>query len=336
LQTFLGNEGEKQMSTPTRAPATSARKKKASGSVLQGGKVWFIMGIIVSLLAATGAFVVLNQVAATTTYYVLNQDVPARTQIVPEMLTPVVTSLGGEPRNVLGVDYVQSTPTYSKFALNAGDTLSLSNAGELIAITAGVPEDFVVASFSAPPENAVAGRVKRGDYIDIVTASANEAAGDEVAKFILRNVLVLDVNSDLVGAEADASVDEGTGDEAAAADSAAARSGIPSLYTVAVSPQDATKLALITTDTIFVVLSPSKNIENGAGEEMIKTGKIDLYDDNPVGDSGIGTDPTFGAGGAETEEGAAPVDGTETTDGTTQEAPSEEPAPVEEEPVITE
>lgn len=305
---------------------------RTGASVLNGGKVWFIVAIAFAVLASGGVFYVINSVAATTTYYVLNRDVSARTLITTEMMTPVTTSLGGQPRNALTVGDVSAAATYSKFELNAGDILSTSNAGALSPITAGVPEDFVVASFQAPPENSVAGRVKRGDYIDIISVGGSDSG--EVAKYVLRRVLVLDVNASLASASTAA---EPTDPNAAAADSAEARTGAPTLYTVALPKQDAVTLALVSSDTLFIVLSSVADAadEDGVDAEAIIRNKGEVYLPDAVGDSGIGTDNTFGANGDDaeaTEEGAA----TEESAAAPTPAPSTTTAPlVEEEPTNT-
>src|SRR5690606_4947985 len=110
----------------------------------------------------------------------------------------------------------------------------------------GIPDNFVVASFAAPAESAVAGRIKRGDYVDIISLEEDPETEARLAKYVLRSVLVLDVNSDLARAANVEAAEADTGDpEATASDSAAARSGVPALYTVGVSREDALTLALI-------------------------------------------------------------------------------------------
>lgn len=299
------------------ANALSARRKSSSVSAIKGGKVIWIVTIVIAVLTAGGMFFLLNSVASTTTYYVLNQQVPARTQVTPEMLQSVVTSAGSAPANALTVADVSAKPTYTKFALNRGDILTSSNTGGLTPIAAGIPDTFVVASFTAPAENAVAGRIQRGNYIDVIAVSSDPTTGDERAKYVLRNVLVLDVNPDL-SSVSEAATADGSDPNATASDSAAARGGIPSLYTVGLSPDDAAKLALVANDTIHVVLSPAQNAANGAGAADIAKNQADVFGNEEVGDSGAGTDPAAVGGEAapeaattteETAPAPAPTDG---------------------------
>jgi hypothetical protein len=311
--------------------ALLSKGKSSSGtSSIKGGKVLWTAAIVMAILVAGSMFALLSSVASTSTYYVLNQNVPARTQITPSMMTAVVTSDGGQPRNAATLADVQTGKVFSKYALNTGDVVSMSNSGPLTAINVGVPDTYVITSFSVEAKNAVAGRVKRGDYIDViaVTTSTN---GDERSKYILRNVLVLDVNSDLaqVGATtastATANSAAGTSTGATASDSAAARGGVPSLYTVGLPPVDAARLALAVNDTLFIVLSPVQDSKGGVTPADISVNQSDLFGDSAVGNAGLGTDPTF------------QQDGTKTTGGTTQETtkPSASPAPTTTKPATT-
>lgn len=290
----------------------SSSKPSASGaSSLKGGKVLWGVAILMAILVAASMFMLLSSVASTSTYYVLNQDVAARTQITPDMMTAVVTSDGGQPRNAATLADVQTGKVYSKYALNTGDVVSMSNSGPLTPINEGVPDTYVITSFAVSAENAVAGRVKRGDYIDVI-AVTTDSAGDERSKYILRNVLVLDVNSDLTQVSA-ATANSSTG--ATASDSQEARGGIPSLYTVGLPPIDAARLSLAANDTLFIVLSPIQNVEDGVTPEDLSVNQSDLFGDAAVGNAGLGTDSTFADGN--------------TTGGTTTEetSPTQSPAP---------
>lgn len=297
------------------------RAPKPSGSDgpsrFQGGKTWFALAIITALAVVGLVLWILSSVASTTTYYVLNQDVPARTQVTEDMLTPVVTATGGEPRNAIDVNAIAAKPLYTKYALNQGDTLNLSNSGALMPVREGIPEDHVVASFTVPAEYAVAGRVERGNYIDIL--ARDDESG--TAKYVLQNVLVTEVNSDLAAVSPDEEAAEGEEGEGSAADTAAARSGIPTVYTVSLTPEDAAKLPLIADSLIYVVLSPAANLDGTVEDRDVTVNRGDIFLPGPVGNSGEGTSPDF-ASDAEEGEGEA------VTEVPTDEAPAEE-APAE-------
>lgn len=271
---------------------SKSRKNKATSKVT-GSRTWFIATIAVAILAAIAVFFAVSQVVAQTTYYVLSKDVPARTQITEDMLTPVVTSKGGQPRTALNKANVLSEDIYAKIALKQGDTVTSSNAGSLTPIQAGIPKDYVVASFVAPAETSVAGKLKRGDYIDIIAVNGDET---KTAKVALRHVLVLDATND----GAAAPEDTGTNESATTpqAESAKVRTGIPTTYTIGISLQDAAKLAVIQDLKLLVVLSPAET--KPSDDVIADLGTV--TGPGAVSDSGKNTDSSFGEAKEETNK----------------------------------
>lgn len=295
-------------------PGTASTSKKPS-KLFAGNKTWFVFAIITAVAAAGVIFFVLSQAVSTTTYYVLNQNVPARSQVTAAMLTPVVTSTGGQPRNALTSADVTNTPTFAKYSLNTGDIVTSSNTGDKTALRAGVPDTDVIASFQVEAQYAVAGKLKPGDYIDIIaTSTQNGANGQAVAKTTLKHVLLLDVSTDpsSIGSSANPAV-QPTG--AAGANGAQTgggastddqlRQGVPSLYTVSLPPVDATKLALINRSPLLVVLS-SKESDTNFKEENTSSTLGQVFDQSPVKDSGANTDPSFGLNGATSKSNPSP------------------------------
>lgn len=236
--------------------ASESHRKKTGlvGSILGGGKAIWALAIALALVAVFGALSILGDAAATQTYYVLTRDIPARTQITPDMLEPREAKVGQTPPNAFDAATVQALPVFSKIALKAGDVPSVSNAGELTRITEQVPDNYVAASFTAEPELVVAGKVRTGDHIDVI--ATNDDGPIARSKAVLRHVLVLDVtiNPNQIAASANGG-QEGGAVTQPGPESEAARSGIPSVYTVALTPQDAAKLALLRRYDLFVVLS---------------------------------------------------------------------------------
>lgn len=237
--------------------ASESHRKKPGlvGSLLGGGKAIWALAVGIALVAVFGALSILGDAAATQTYYVLTRDIPARTQITQDMLEPREAKVGQTPPNAFDAATVTALPVFSKIALKAGDVPSTSNAGELTRITDEVPDNFVAASFSAEPELVVAGKVRTGDHIDVIAINDAGPTGD-LAKVVLSHVLVLDVtiNPNQIAAAANGG-QEGQNVGQPGPESEAARSGIPSVYTVALNPKDATKLALLRNFDLFVVLS---------------------------------------------------------------------------------
>lgn len=239
----------------TEQASETKRKKSLGGSLLGGGRAIWALAVGMALAAVFGALTLLGNATATQTYYVLGRDVAARTQVTPEMLVPRVAKVGQAPPNAFDLVSVRDEEVFTEIALSAGDVVSASNAGPLFRITSNVPDHFVAASFSAEPELAVAGKVRTGDHVDLIATDDEGLAGPK-AQVVLQHVLVLDVTVDpsSIAAEANAG-QEGEQVVDPGPESEAARSGIPSVYTVALAPADAAKLALIRGQDLFVVLS---------------------------------------------------------------------------------
>lgn len=303
--------------------STKSAAKPSFVDRFKGNKVFFGIAIAIALAIAGIVLFILSSVVATTKYYVLNTDVPARSQISSSMLTEVVTSSGSQPPNALSLAEVESQDTYAKYGLKTGDVLTQSNTGEKSPLTAGIPDNFTVMSITVDPKNAIAGKITAGDYVDII---GTDPKNDQISKVVLRHVLIADAMTDpsqvsssgnTTGDDANAKADASAGNGAGTSTEDTLRGGIPMVYTVAVSPQDATKLQLLTSgdsSKISMVLSPHEN-EKSVGKESIYSQLGDLFNsDVAVGDSGAGTDNTFGQGGAKTDSNNSQDDSESSSD----------------------
>ena len=305
---------------------STATSKK---SIFDGRKMWFIFGAIASAVVAILTFSLMSVVTATETYYVLNTDVPARTQVTQSLLTEVTVSRGSTPPNAIGISDIDEE-TYTLYALDAGDILTSSNSGSLISLSEGLPDDFVVASFTVDPSSAAGGNVKRGDYIDILTIMNDPqvtGSSSYASSYVLQHVLVVDATVDLdsYDSEAETTAGEDGAVDGEAADEIAKRSGIPTLFTVGLTQKDAAALAVATQYDLFVVIS-STEAQNG--DVNLTPGSAtseDIWGDSAP-DAGKGTDRTFGQGGEVVRpEDEAPV----------EEAPTEPTTPTTPDPAET-
>lgn len=207
---------------------------------------FIILGIILLVIVSfAGLLLFLSNLYKTETYYVLNQDVPTRTQVTPEMLSPVVTSEGTAPANALTIADIQDGGVFTQYPLSEGDVLTPSNVGGFEDISVGVPDEWVVTNFSVDADNAVLGRIRRGTYFDLMVLNENNEA---FYPFV--NILALDTTVSLSNASS-----------AEAVDSSEAHSGQTSQYTVGMSPQDAARLHAILAEysNVRLMLSPRQN-----------------------------------------------------------------------------
>lgn len=266
--------------------AEESKHSKKGGllsGLLGGGKTIWAIAIVSALVTVFAALNILGNAAATQTYYVLGREIPARTQITPDMLVAKEAKVGEAPPTAFDVVYVRDNAVFSQYPLNTGDVISASNAGPLERINADLPDNFVAASFSIPPENAVAGKVRKGDFIDLIASTGEGDAGD-TARVVLQHVLVLDVTVSPDSIAQEANDGQEGADLERGPESEAVRTGIPQVYTVGVSPEDATKLALVRPLNLFVVLSA--NLPDLAMNVQSQLGNV--LQGN-VGDSSAGT-----------------------------------------------
>ncbi len=271
---------------------------KEPSKIFSGNKTWFVAAIIAAVCGAAVVFTIVASMLQTTTYYVLNSDVPAKSQITAEMLEEVSTQTGTEPRNALGLDAVVLGDVYAKYTLNRGDILTASNTGEQVPLLDEVPANFTAASLYVEPNNAVGGKITTGNYIDIY--ATDEEAG--TSKAVLRNVLVLDVTAS--ASEYEEAEDVTTEAETDAQDTLRA-AGMPFLYTLAVSDQDAAVLATIRTDSLYLTIAPRESQENFKDKD-ISANRAEILGAGSVGNSGKGTENVGKDVEKSVEDNAAP------------------------------
>lgn len=251
-----------------------------------------LVALIFALVAAGGVGWALYSANKQVSYWVVGTEVPARTKVTSAMLQEVKAREGSQPKAMTAA-YVDSNDVYAKYELQPGDILTSSNAGPLEKITAGIPEDFSVSSFTVPATNAAVGMAKRGDYIDIYTVDSS--SGQSTSSLVLQHVLVLDAVASLddvsareSGGTSDSS--DGSSDSSSSSSSSSSTSSVSTIYQVGLSRDDTAKLALLSTKNLFVALSPATGASSTLPEEI---GDINL---TAPGDSGEGTDPTFSTG----------------------------------------
>lgn len=222
-----------------------AIKTSSGASGLRNNKLIFASIAALVALVFIGTLMLLKSVYQTETYYVLSEDIPTRTQVAPENLAPITTSKGTAPQNAKGMAEIQSGDFFTKYPLKAGDVLTDSNVGALEDIATGVPDSWVVTSFGVSADNAVGGRIHRGDYADFMVATANGAYYPFV------NMLVLDTSISLSSASSNN-----------AANTKEAKQGQTSQYTVAGTPENMGKLQQIMKKNggdVKLLLSPRQN-----------------------------------------------------------------------------
>lgn len=265
---------------------------KSIFSIFGSGRAIWLVAIGLGVVTLLGVMSLLASATATSTYYVLGEPVAVRSEITPEMMVAVTVSEGGQPGNAYDLVYIQNNQLFAQVSLKRGDVVSASNAGPATRLVEGLPENFVAASFAVDAAAAVGGKLRAGDYIDIIALdeASGGAAGlagegsDRLAKVVLNRVFVLDVSvsADTLQDAATEEVGSATQEE-----EQVAVGGVPALYTVAVSPEDAVTIAQIRDKNMFVVLSSLEPQDQQDAQKRLS----DIFNDDPVPNSSEGIVP---------------------------------------------
>lgn len=254
--------------------------KKGSGTTigLRNNKLIFVgIGVLI-ILVFIGVLSLLRSIYQTETYYVLTQDVQAQSRVTAEMLSPIVTSKDTAPPNAIDPtsEDFQAGAVFTRYPLTAGDIITSSNAGGREDISVGIPDEWVVTSFSVSADDAVGGRIQRGYYFDIMIATSDQAFYPFV------NVLALDTTVSLNSASS-----------SRAADTEEAHAGQTTQYVVGMPPQDAARLQQIVNQyggDMKLLLSPRQN-EYNAPQLASYSGTFSYEGDTK--NMGAQTDRTF-------------------------------------------
>lgn len=292
-----------------------------SGGLLKGRWVVWGMALFFSILAGIGVLLIVGKAADRVPYYIAATDMPARTPITLATVRQVDVNADALPPTALSYAEIARGDLFTRVPLEAGDIITSAVATGYEPVNYNIPDDFVTASIAVPAENAVGGKVKQGDYVDIAAVGNGGNAGGQVAKVIMQHVLVLDVTVD-PSTISSASANRRSEDGGPGPDSAETRGGIPELYTLAVTPEDFTRLTLASSEgDLFLALSSRKT----AKDLRASTSAEELFNrDLSVRDGGAGTSATSETGTV--DPSAAPVPG---QPGEPTAAPSVAPTPTD-------
>jgi Flp pilus assembly protein CpaB len=233
----------------------------ATNSIFKGRWALWVLALVFALVAMLGTLTIVGSIAQRVKYFVVNADVAARTQITSANVVAVEVPADAIPPLALSEADVASGQYYSAIALKAGSTLMSSVVTDgLTALDSELPPGYVMASLLVSPENAVGGRIKRGDYVDIAAINGSDT---QTAKVVLHHILVLavTVSPDSVATAANSSGASGASagssktSTSPGPDNAQLYGGIPQMYTFSVTPAEMTKLALVRTASPYLALT---------------------------------------------------------------------------------
>jgi len=260
------------------------------------------LGIAVgaALVAAGGAYVVVSSAQPDTMQvYSLTQPLAANQLVTSTDIQVREVTPDGEIDVYITEEDLNNQLWFAQVGLPAGTPLTTTVVGTETKTQIDLPDNTVIASFEADPASAVAGKVQAGSYINI-TAVGDDANGDEVARIILNRIYVLDVTTDVssVSSTGSQNVDDS---EQPGPNNPAIYGGIPSLYTVAVTNEQAAKLALARNADLYITITK----KDAVGELDVSVTESEVFNSGPVPATTLES---------VTEEATETSEATETTD----------------------
>jgi Flp pilus assembly protein CpaB len=260
---------------PAKVPSAKPVRTKTS---LRGKGTALIAGVGVFVIGAGGFFIALQglqpdmvEVYRTSNPLAVNQML---TQADIEIAEVNASELSPE---MLTREDLDSRLWFAKVSLPAGTPLTRVLLDTSTRTNVELPAGMVLASFEADPASAVAGKVQAGDYINITAVGQVSGSNSQVARVILNRVLVLDAN---VGAKSQTQTAGQTVDanELPGSESPSVYGGVPTLYTVAVTNEQAATLALARNMDLYVTLTSA----DATGPVDVSVTDSEVFGSGPV------------------------------------------------------
>ncbi|MBP1762964.1 MAG: Flp pilus assembly protein CpaB [Firmicutes bacterium] len=229
-------------------------------------KVLVGIAVVLSLVTAGLVYSYLKSQSAETTkkgepVVVATVDIPGRTVITKEMVKVVMVPPELVQPGAVN-DLGKVVGVMSRVPMTLGDQVTdrrLAVDGKVPGFVGQIPSDKRAFTIAANDISGVSGFVKAGDYIDLIMTVGGKDVG--VSKMVLQNILVLAYNRN-------DNMDAATKDKAAASEKTGS-------VTLAVTPREATMLALASeTSRIYLALRPFQPTPSYALLNTISTDDI--------------------------------------------------------------
>lgn len=222
---------------PKKAPAArSAKKSRRGGGFSRGAGIGIAMAVGIASLVGVYAWNSATS-AKTVDVYVLTNEVAANQMLTSSDLKAATVEAELAPPNALTKEELQAARWFAAISLPAGTVVQDGIVQTALRTLEELPEGLEPASFSVDPENAVAGRVQAGSYVNLF------AVIDGTSTLVQSKLYILNAQPDVNSvARGGGSIEES---EKPGPDNPSIYGGIPSLYTAAVTPEQAATIALL-------------------------------------------------------------------------------------------
>lgn len=247
---------------------------------------WLIWGMALAaaMAAAFGVFNVLANNSQTTPVMVFSKSVAKNTVVTNDLVKIVDMPTAMVPGDLLTSD-AMAAGRVTTAAVTVNQPVTFAVVGAPSPLPPSIPDGYVLASLEVPPADAVGGQIKAGDLVDVAAVNGEANSGTALAKVVLRHVLVVDVATTPSNIQ-DTSTTNSAGQLQAGPNSYAAKSGIPQIYTVAVSSVDFAKLAVLRNSSLYLALTNPNSQQDTSVNAAANL--VDLFASGAVGASFTG------------------------------------------------
>jgi Flp pilus assembly protein CpaB len=280
-------------------PSELKKGRGIFGFLSTGGGKLTILSVILALIAGYGVYAVTSSSTTTVQQLVLLNDVPSNTLLTMSDVQPVEVPADSVPDVSLLVtpENIASGRAYTKVALKRNTVLTLGSVGPYSRLSEELPEGMQLVSIVVSPENAAGGSIAAGDIVDIF----GSATGDLTSSVFIngmKGIQVLEVIVNPADIAKGAVTDPVSGESTVGSDSPDLKSGLGSVYKLAVTPTQASAIANAVTSGVSFYLVLTSGVSETPGASDINVSPLPTAEvpnpilDNPVGEAITGIIPS--------------------------------------------
>ena len=274
-----GDEGMENTPTPARkslseqplppAPDTPAApvKKKRKGGLTRGVALAVAAACGIAAGGVLYVSMAVSNVTATVVGYQLINPIVANQPILRENTVPVQIPVDAAPVNMLTGAELGSQTYYARIDIPASQVLTSVIASTATRTSTEIPSDWQVLSFQVPAENAVAGRIGPGDFVNMFVVPPSAMADNDInlAVPLFENLFILDARSGPGGDQIEGDPETYT--------------GIPTTYIVGLPAEMAQLMIATQAAEVGMYLTLPAIPENGPGNPLQPGGqpKVSSY-----------------------------------------------------------
>ena len=172
-------------------------------SINNNGKTYLLCGVALALFGGFASYTAIDKIQDMKPIVVATQNIPPRTQITDKMVKTIEVPSGARQENSIDdpsliVGGYSTTRIFVDQPIIQPQVVKQFDENGASGLALSIPsEDLRAVSFPTSNEAAVNGKIKKGDYVDIVVTLSSSAMGANtgITKTILQGVEVFDTSN---------------------------------------------------------------------------------------------------------------------------------------------